>query len=165
MTFASGPWFEALVAALNRQPDLDRALAGLGADAGVVVEAGPGFPREVAAYGHNAGGRVEARGATVAGTQVDVSGAVARRMAFSAGVIPAVLDGQGRVLDLGRRSRFVCYAAEDNNGCRHPRILTCDGRPQIITREKTGGSEVRMLHGHVHWDFGAAQDCLLGMSV
>ena len=48
--------------------------------------------------------------ATVAGTNVDISGAGARRMACAAGVIPAVLDGEGRVLDLGRRSRLASPA-------------------------------------------------------
>jgi len=45
--------------------------------------------------------------ATVAGTTVAMSGAVARRMACAAGVIPAVLGRKGRVLDLGRRSRYA----------------------------------------------------------
>jgi hypothetical protein len=61
MTFATRPWLDALVAALNRHPDLARALEGLGADAGAVVEPDTGFPREVAAYGRSAGGRIEAR--------------------------------------------------------------------------------------------------------
>jgi len=50
-----------MVEALNRQPDLPRALAGLGADAGVVVETdGPAWPREVAAWGRHDGVRVVA---------------------------------------------------------------------------------------------------------
>jgi hypothetical protein len=49
-------------------------------------------------------------GATVAGTEVRVSGGGARRLACAAGVIPAVLDGKGRVLDLGRRSRLATRA-------------------------------------------------------
>lgn len=48
--------------------------------------------------------------ATVIGTGVDVSAATARRMACAAGIIPAVLDGKGRVLDLGRRRRFASPA-------------------------------------------------------
>jgi len=57
--FASREWIGAVVEALNRQPDLPRALAGLGADAGVVVERdGPAWPREVAAWGRHEGGRV-----------------------------------------------------------------------------------------------------------
>ena len=48
--------------------------------------------------------------AAVAGTEVNVSGAVARRMACAAGVIPAVLGGKSRVLDLGRRSRLASPA-------------------------------------------------------
>lgn len=48
--------------------------------------------------------------ATVAGTDVILSASAARRMACAAGVIPAVLDGVGRVLDLGRRSRLASRA-------------------------------------------------------
>jgi hypothetical protein len=57
--FASREWIEAVLAALHRQAELPRALAGLGADAGVVVERdGPAWPRDVAAWGRHAGGRV-----------------------------------------------------------------------------------------------------------
>lgn len=42
MRFASREWVEAVVAALNAQPDLPRALAGLGRDAALVVEADAG---------------------------------------------------------------------------------------------------------------------------
>jgi hypothetical protein len=60
--FPTKAWLDALVAALNRQPDLAKAMAGLGAaDAGAVVERDAGLPREVAAYGRNVGGRIEAR--------------------------------------------------------------------------------------------------------
>ena len=48
--------------------------------------------------------------AGVTGTGVDLSGATARRMACAAGVIPAVLDGESRVLNLGRRRRFATPA-------------------------------------------------------
>ncbi len=61
MTFASRAWLEALVDALNRQPDLARAVEGLGRDAAAIVDRDVGFPRAVAAYGRFAGGRVEAR--------------------------------------------------------------------------------------------------------
>ena len=61
MIFTTREWLDALVAALNRQPDLARAMAGLGDDAAAVVERDTGFPRDVAAYGRNAGGRIEAR--------------------------------------------------------------------------------------------------------
>ena len=50
------------------------------------------------------------RRATVCGTDVDVSAAEARRLACAAGVIPAVLDGKSRVLDLGRRKRLASPA-------------------------------------------------------
>jgi hypothetical protein len=57
--FASRAWIEAAVAALNAQPDLAQALAGLGADAALVVEADPpAFPRSVAVHGAHAGGRI-----------------------------------------------------------------------------------------------------------
>ena len=61
MIFASKAWLDGIVAALNRQPDLASAVEGLGHDLAVVVQKDAGFPREVAAYGRNAGGRVEAR--------------------------------------------------------------------------------------------------------
>lgn len=59
MLFASRQWIAALVDALNRHPELPRALAGLGADLAVVVEAeAPRFPRAVAAYGRQERGRI-----------------------------------------------------------------------------------------------------------
>jgi hypothetical protein len=59
--FASKAWLEAIVAALNRQPDLAKAIDGLGRDSAVVVERDAGFPRDAAAYGRYSGGRVEAQ--------------------------------------------------------------------------------------------------------
>lgn len=59
MRFASREWVEAVVAALNAQPDLPRALAGLGRDAALVVEAErPAFPRSVAVHAEHERGRV-----------------------------------------------------------------------------------------------------------
>lgn len=59
MRFASREWLSAVVDALHRQAELPRALAGLGADAGLVVlRDGPAWPRDVAAWGRHAGGRV-----------------------------------------------------------------------------------------------------------
>jgi hypothetical protein len=55
--FASSPWVDAVVASVNRNPDLARALAGLGTDLAVVVERdGKAFPRAVAVWGRQAGG-------------------------------------------------------------------------------------------------------------
>jgi hypothetical protein len=48
--------------------------------------------------------------ATLPGTGVDLSGGAGRRLACAAGVIPAMLDGGSRVLDLGRRSRLATSA-------------------------------------------------------
>jgi hypothetical protein len=59
MVFGSKEWVAALVAALNAQPDLSRALAGLGRDAALIVEAhGPAWPRTIAVYGHHEHGRI-----------------------------------------------------------------------------------------------------------
>jgi hypothetical protein len=59
MRFASREWLEAVAAALNAQPDLGRALAGLGRDAAFVVAAEPpAFPRPVAVHAQQDSGRV-----------------------------------------------------------------------------------------------------------
>jgi hypothetical protein len=48
-----------VVAAVNRHADLPRALEGLGADLAAVVEPdGKGFPRAVAVWGRQQGGRI-----------------------------------------------------------------------------------------------------------
>jgi hypothetical protein len=57
--FASREWIEAVVTALHAQPDLGRALDGLGRDAALVIEAQPpAFPRAVAVHGLHEGGRI-----------------------------------------------------------------------------------------------------------
>jgi hypothetical protein len=57
--FGSREWIAALVSALEAQPDLPRALDGLGRDAALVVEADPpAFPRTVAVYGEQERGRI-----------------------------------------------------------------------------------------------------------
>jgi len=58
MEFASRPWIAAVVERLNAQPGLAEALDGLGRDLAVVVEPSPGFPRPVAVWGRQAGGRI-----------------------------------------------------------------------------------------------------------
>jgi hypothetical protein len=59
MQFPSAEWVAAAVAAVNRQPDLARALEGLGPDLAAVVEAHPPFlPREVGVYGRQVAGRI-----------------------------------------------------------------------------------------------------------
>lgn len=61
MRFPSAEWVAGLVAALNRQQDLARALAGLGPDLAVVVEAEPpALPRPFAAWGAHREGRIAA---------------------------------------------------------------------------------------------------------
>ena len=63
VTFGSRAWLAAVADALNRQPDLARALAGVGRDVAFVVERdGRAFPREIATYARHERGRVvEAR--------------------------------------------------------------------------------------------------------
>jgi hypothetical protein len=59
MRFGSREWIDAVVAGLNRQQDLGRALSGLGADAAFVVEAErPAWPRDLAAYTRHERGRL-----------------------------------------------------------------------------------------------------------
>jgi hypothetical protein len=55
--FASSHWVDAVVASVNRHPDLGRALAGLGANLAAVVERdGKTFPRSAAVWGRQEGG-------------------------------------------------------------------------------------------------------------
>jgi hypothetical protein len=57
--FASREWIEAVVSALNRQPDLSLALAGMPGDAAFVIEAErPAWPAALAAYARHDGRRV-----------------------------------------------------------------------------------------------------------
>jgi hypothetical protein len=57
--FGSREWLGAMVAALNAHPLLAEALAGLGRDAAVVVEADPPvWPKPVAAWAEQRGGRI-----------------------------------------------------------------------------------------------------------
>jgi hypothetical protein len=56
--FGSRAWIAAVVEALNAQPGLPAALAGLGKDLAVVVDPSPGFPRPLAVWGRQAGGRI-----------------------------------------------------------------------------------------------------------
>lgn len=59
MRFASREWVEALVAAVNAQPDLARALSGLPRDAAFVVESEkPAFPKALALHAEQDRGRV-----------------------------------------------------------------------------------------------------------
>jgi hypothetical protein len=59
MRFGSREWIEALVAALNAQPDLPVALDGLARDGAIVVEADPPrWPRTVAAWAEHRDGRI-----------------------------------------------------------------------------------------------------------
>lgn len=59
MVFGSREWIAAIVGELNRHPDLPRALAGLGADCALVIEAQPPrWPCTVAVYGRQERGRI-----------------------------------------------------------------------------------------------------------
>jgi hypothetical protein len=59
MLFPSESWLAAIVAAVNRHPDLSAALSGLGRDLAAVVEAEPPVcPEPFAAYGRQENGRL-----------------------------------------------------------------------------------------------------------
>ncbi len=59
MRFGSPEWLGAVVAALNAHPHLPEALEGLGRDGAIVVEADPpAWPRAVAAWAEQRGGRI-----------------------------------------------------------------------------------------------------------
>ncbi|HEY6105456.1 MAG TPA: SCP2 sterol-binding domain-containing protein [Anaeromyxobacteraceae bacterium] len=59
MRFPSEAWLAAVVEAVNRHPDLPRALAGLGPDLAAVVEADPpAFPAALAAWGRHRRGYI-----------------------------------------------------------------------------------------------------------
>jgi hypothetical protein len=59
MLFPSAEWVTAAVAAVNRHPDLARALDGLGGDLAAVVEADPPcVPVAVGVYGRQRQGRI-----------------------------------------------------------------------------------------------------------
>lgn len=59
MRLGSPEWLAAVVAALDAHPDLPEALRGLGRDAAFVVEADPpAWPRTVAAWVEQRGGRI-----------------------------------------------------------------------------------------------------------
>lgn len=59
MLFPSERWLAAVLQAVNRHPDLPRALAGLGPDLAAVVEAEPpALLRSMAVWGRQAGGRI-----------------------------------------------------------------------------------------------------------
>jgi hypothetical protein len=92
---------EAFVRLLEAYP-VDRVPTSGGLNATVVVT----VPVTALVDGESAG---QAPG-TLPGTGVQVAPSTARRLACAAGVLPAVLDGNGRVLDLGRRSRLATPA-------------------------------------------------------
>jgi hypothetical protein len=58
MRFGSREWLAAVVAELNRHPDLPAALLGLGRDAALVIEADRGWPSATALYGEHREGRI-----------------------------------------------------------------------------------------------------------
>jgi hypothetical protein len=57
--FGSREWIDAMVSALNAQPELPAALSGLGKDAAVVLEADPpAWPATVVAWAEHRAGRI-----------------------------------------------------------------------------------------------------------
>jgi hypothetical protein len=125
MTFGTKAWLEALVGALNAQPDLSRALDGLGRDVAVVLERDAAFPRDVAAYGRNVAGRVEARLLADADDLLELEPAYVARAPYrlwkdllrgTLDPVKAALSGRlkvdGDLEGLVRRSGFV-YVVRD----------------------------------------------------
>jgi hypothetical protein len=80
-------------------------------------------------------------GVGVAGDGTDLSAATIRRLACDAKIIPAVLGGQGEVLDVGRARRLVTAAIwialvlRD----RHCAFPGCD-RPPVMCHATTSGT-------------------------
>ena len=78
-----------------------------------------------------------------------ISAALARRLACEAGIIPAILDGQSRVLDLGRKRRFHNHAQRvlatlEQHGCT---AEGCDTPPGMCH-----------LHHPIPWSQGGGTD-------
>ena len=78
-----------------------------------------------------------------------ISAALARRLACEAGIIPAILDGQSRVLDLGRQERFHSHAQRvvatlEQHGCT---AEGCDSPPGMCH-----------LHHPIPWSQGGGTD-------
>jgi hypothetical protein len=131
-----------------------RRTAGLsGPPGGAAFPAGPGCvpPRESAAdAGPGAPSPQPAPG--LVGTLDDggrISAEAARRLACDAGILPAVLDGRGQVLDLGRQRRLFTGPVRRalvlrDRGCAFP---GCDRPP-------------RWCDGHhiLHWADGGVTD-------
>ena len=94
-------------------------------------------------------------GAALLPTGDAVSARTARRMACHARIIPAVLDGEGQPLDVGRARRLFtasqrrALALRDGDGCAFP---GCD-RPGTWTE----------AHHRVHWADGGRTDLANGV--
>jgi hypothetical protein len=104
---------------------------------------------------------LDAAGVCTSDTGAQISAAEARRLACTAGVIPAVLGGKSEVLDVGRRSRFhrepqrIAMIVRDG-GCTE---VDCDRPPSMchahhdIPWSVGGRTDVehgRLLCGHHH---------------
>ncbi|MFC7545790.1 DUF222 domain-containing protein [Plantactinospora sp. GCM10030261] len=80
-------------------------------------------------------------------TGIDISVAAVRRLACDAGILPAVLDGNGQILDLGRQRRLFTGTVRRaltvrDGGCAFP---GCDRPPRWCA-----------AHHIVHWADGGA---------
>ena len=64
--------------------------------------------------------RTDLATASILGTDTEITATQARRLACTAGIIPAVLDGQGQVLDLGHTQRLFNAAQRKALRLKHP---------------------------------------------
>ena len=106
-------------------------------------------------------GAIDAAGVCTLDTGARISAAEARRLACSAGVVPAVLGGRSQVLDLGRRRRLHTEAqrlamALRDGGCTEK---DCEKPPSMchahhdVAWSEGGHTDVehgRLLCGHHH---------------
>ena len=107
------------------------------------------------------GAQLDAAGVCTLDTGGHISAAEARRLACSAGIIPAVLGGRSEVLDLGRKRRFhtghqrIAMTLRDRGctaqGCDRPPAL-CHAHHDIPWSEggPTDLDHGRLLCGHHH---------------
>ena len=72
--------------------------------------------------------RADLATASILGTDTEITATQARRLACTAGIIPAVLDGTGQVLDLGRTQRIFNAPQRKALRLKHPHCQTegCD---------------------------------------
>ncbi len=100
--------------------------------------------------------KLHAAGVCTLDTGGQISAAEARRLACTAGIIPAVLGGKSQILDLGRTSRYykqhqrIALALRDK-GCT---TVDCDKPPALCHAHHdipwSEGGPTDLHHGRLH---------------